>query len=103
MRKAQDIYTAVVTSYPATHKHLMVTLSLLTALLWQTFSPLLPEFPPTAQAYEVTKTPVNDTEALIKKYADEEYALMYREAEMRATTRVFEEIGMYAETLNPNK
>ncbi len=82
----------------------MLTLALFTALLWVTFSPMLPKVPQEVIAYTAPQMQSDiNTQALIKKYADEEYAQMYPEATIRATTRVFKEIGVFAETINPNK
>lgn len=87
-------------SWPVRNYQLVIILSLVVAHI----VPLIQEqIPKSYASYTAPQTQSDDTVALIKKYADEIYADMYPEAEIRATTRVFKEAGIHAESLNPNK
>lgn len=84
-------------------KRLIVELALIVALLTPTAEHIITLFIPVSEAsYEKVESEVS-TQALLKKYTDEEYAGMYKEAEIRAARRLFEELGVHADTLNPYK
>jgi len=84
------------------HKLLILTLSFAVVILIQAFPITLPTN--SVEAYGLRPTPEQVSfEALHKQYTEEEYAKMYLEAELRATTRLFEELGEKTLTLNPYK
>ncbi len=82
------------------HKVVIICLALLLANILQTFPITLPTY---AVAYEAPKEVELTPEALLEKYTKEMHAEMYKEAQIRATRRLFEELGVHVESLNPNK
>lgn len=81
------------------HKQLIVILSLIVVVLIQAF-PF--EFPKKVIAYESVDSVELTPEALLKKYTLEMHESMYAEAEIRATRRLFDELSVVVEELNPS-
>lgn len=82
------------------HKLLIVCFALVLANVLQTF-PI--SFPTYAVAYQAPKEVEVTPEALLEKYTQEMHAEMYKEAQIRATRRLFEELGVIVDELNPEK
>ena len=82
------------------HKLLIVCIALLVANVLQTFPVSLPS---QAIAYEAPKSEEISIEALLEKYTKQMHEDMYKEAQIRATRKIFEELGVHADSLNPNK
>ena len=80
----------------------LATILVLIGVIAVQYNPI--HFPEQVEAYVASKSLEEITfDALLKKYTEEEYANMHGEAEMRATSRIFKETGIHAESLNPNK
>lgn len=82
------------------HKVVIICLALLLANILQTFPITLPTY---AVAYEAPKEVELTPEALLEKYTEEETKNAQKEMQIRATRRLFEELGVHVESLNPNK
>lgn len=83
------------------YKYIIVILALVVANIYQTF-PVQFALPSTVMAYEKeTVSEKINTANLIKVYKEQILKEMDREAEIRATRRVFEEAGVHADSLNP--
>ncbi len=83
------------------YKLILIILALLIANIYQTF-PVNITLPSTVMAYEkeTVKEEIN-TQALLDKYYKEELEKAENEIRIRATRRLFDELGAEAVKLNP--
>jgi hypothetical protein len=85
-------------SWTYRHPQLVVIMSLVVVIILQAF-PI--ELPTKVLAYEATKTVELTPEALLEKYTQEMHESMLGEAKIRATRRLFDELGTIVEDLKP--
>lgn len=85
-------------SWTYQHPQTIIILTLLVVVLLQAFPIKLPT---QVLAYEATKAVELTPEALLEKYTQEMHESMLGEAKIRATRRLFDELGTIVEDLKP--